>query len=86
MLCDRRCPVLVFVLPILICAHANSCAFIVPGILPLGNFLCAAADHADHLYAACRTRYNQYNSDVDTKAMRASAPLIPVWDDHEFAK
>jgi alkaline phosphatase D len=31
-----------------------------------------------------RTRYNQYNSDVDTRAMRASAPLIPVWDDHEF--
>lgn len=27
-------------------------------------------------------RHNQYNSDVDTKAMRASAPLIPVWDDH----
>ena len=26
-----------------------------------------------------RQRYNQYNSDVDTKAMRASAPLIPVW-------
>jgi alkaline phosphatase D len=32
-----------------------------------------------------RQRYNQYNTDVDTKAMRASAPLIPVWDDHEFA-
>ena len=26
-----------------------------------------------------RTRHNQYNSDVDTKRMRASAPLIPVW-------
>lgn len=33
-----------------------------------------------------RTRHNQYNSDVDTKAMRASAPLIPVWDDHEYTK
>ena len=36
--------------------------------------------------ASRRTRYNQYNSDVDTKAMRASAALIPVWDDHEYAK
>jgi alkaline phosphatase D len=31
-----------------------------------------------------RTRHNQYNTDVDTKRMRASAPLIPVWDDHEY--
>ncbi len=23
---------------------------------------------------------------VDTKAMRASAPLVPVWDDHEYTK
>jgi phosphodiesterase/alkaline phosphatase D-like protein len=40
----------------------------------------------NNLSAARSTRYNQYNSDVDTRAMRASAPLIPVWDDHEFAK
>jgi alkaline phosphatase D len=31
-----------------------------------------------------RTRHNQYNSDKDTKWMRRSAPLIPVWDDHEY--
>jgi alkaline phosphatase D len=31
-----------------------------------------------------RMRHNQYNTDVDTKAMRASAPLVPVWDDHEY--
>ena len=23
---------------------------------------------------------------ADTKAMRSSAPIIPVWDDHEYAK
>jgi alkaline phosphatase D len=32
-----------------------------------------------------RTRYEQYNNDTDTRAMRESAPLIPVWDDHEYA-
>lgn len=30
-------------------------------------------------------RYKQYHSDTDLKDLRASAPLIAIWDDHETA-
>jgi phosphodiesterase/alkaline phosphatase D-like protein len=30
-----------------------------------------------------RTRHRQYKSDPMSQAMHASAPIIPVWDDHE---
>ena len=36
MLYDKQCPVLVFVLPISICAHADSGEFILPGTLLQG--------------------------------------------------
>lgn len=36
-----------------------------------------------HLTSVCA---GVADSDVDTKAMRASAPLVPVWDDHEYTK
>ena len=32
-----------------------------------------------------RNRYAQYHIDPDLRAMRASAPLIATWDDHEVA-
>lgn len=32
-----------------------------------------------------RQRYAQYKSDPDSQAMRASLPLIAIWDDHELA-
>ena len=30
-----------------------------------------------------RDKYNLYHSDPNLRAVRASAPLIPIWDDHE---
>lgn len=32
-----------------------------------------------------RARYQQYNSDVNLAALRAAAPWISIWDDHETA-
>jgi predicted extracellular nuclease/phosphodiesterase/alkaline phosphatase D-like protein len=32
-----------------------------------------------------RQRYAQYHTDVDLQALRAAAPLIAIWDDHETA-
>ncbi|MCP9834788.1 MULTISPECIES: ExeM/NucH family extracellular endonuclease [unclassified Cyanobium] len=32
-----------------------------------------------------RLRYAQYHTDVNLQALRASAPLIAIWDDHETA-
>lgn len=31
-----------------------------------------------------RARYAQYRSDADLQALHAAAPMIAVWDDHEF--
>ena len=32
-----------------------------------------------------RTRHNQYKTDPDLQAMHRQHPIIPIWDDHEFA-
>ncbi len=32
-----------------------------------------------------RRRYRHYHRDADLRAMRRQHPIIPVWDDHEFA-
>ena len=32
-----------------------------------------------------RKRYESYHKDPDLRALRAAAPLIAAWDDHEFA-
>ena len=42
--------------------------------------------HGAELYSldAYRTRYAQYKSDPDLRAVHASAPFIVTWDDHEI--
>ncbi|MEV0639760.1 alkaline phosphatase D family protein [Streptomyces sp. NPDC050619] len=32
-----------------------------------------------------RTRHGRYKSDADLQALHATAPVIAIWDDHEFA-
>ncbi|HZP13919.1 MAG TPA: alkaline phosphatase D family protein [Nevskiaceae bacterium] len=32
-----------------------------------------------------RTRHNQYKADRDLQAMHRQHPIVPIWDDHEFA-
>jgi alkaline phosphatase D len=46
-------------------------------LLPRGTRLDNITDY--------RKRYESYHKDPDLQALRASAPLIAAWDDHEFA-
>lgn len=41
--------------------------------------------HELHALSDYRQRYARYHTDADLRALRASMPMIAVWDDHEIA-
>lgn len=91
-LSDYRCGKLYFQFPWLPGNPSSAPQFESMSLMSDGCLNLQCARCARFRLAACsshvvcrRTRHNQYNSDVDTQAMRASAPLIPVWDDHGAA-
>jgi len=45
----------------------------------------ADPQHELHSLSDYRQRYARYHSDADLRALRATMPLIAVWDDHEIA-
>ena len=38
-----------------------------------------------HTLSEYRQRYARYHTDADLRALRATMPLIAVWDDHDIA-
>ncbi|MFE0631076.1 alkaline phosphatase D family protein [Streptomyces sp. NPDC058864] len=44
-----------------------------------------APTHEIVTLADYRTRHGRYKTDADLQALHASAPVVAIWDDHEFA-
>lgn len=52
---------------------------------PLGPGREVLPAHETVSLADYRARYAQYRGDADLQALHAAAPMVAVWDDHEFA-